>query len=347
MDALAILILSDGRPGHYHLSEGVAAAIARRRPVDVFRLDVRRHNLLPARVQSALLASGLSPALVLRLAYGVSAKSLPAARLVISAGGDTIGALVATSRLLKARSIFCGTLRHFDPTDLDLVVSSYARHANLPHHLVTLKPNGMDPDNLPDTPPRPDDRADGLPRVAGLLIGGNSGLFKYTDDEWAALLAFLLDSHAQFGIRWIVSTSRRSPAAVGDQLARMAGEQAAIERFIDFRHAGPGTLPGLFARVDAILATEDSSTMLSEAVCARLPVVGVSPRQSAFKDDEREYRTLMTREGWLRSLALGALTPQSFVAALSEVQPLTINHLDKLADALVERMPGLFADTVH
>ena len=36
--------------------------------------------------------------------------------------------------------------------------------------------------------------------------------------------------------------------------------------------------------VDAVLVTEDSSTMLSEAVCARLPVVGVSPADHDFKD---------------------------------------------------------------
>jgi hypothetical protein len=84
--------------------------------------------------------------------------------------------------------------------------------------------------------------------------------------------------------------------------------------------------------------------MLSEAVCARLPVVGVAPAEHDFKEEEREYRALMTAEGWCRSVPLATLTPDSFLAALAEVRPLAENHLDRLAAALTERLPELFRD---
>jgi mitochondrial fission protein ELM1 len=183
------------------------------------------------------------------------------------------------------------------------------------------------------------------PRVAGLLVGGPSGLFRWRDDEWQRLAAFPDESHRAHGIRWIVSTSRRTPDAVADLFADIARRpDGPIAEFIDFRVAGPGTLPRLFAGVDAVLATEDSSTMLSEAVCARLPVVGVSPIEHDFKEEEREYRALLTTEGWCRSVSLSGLSPASFLAALSEVRPLAENHLDRLAAALAERLPELFRE---
>ena len=40
---LKALLLSDGRPGHYHLAEGVLAAVARLRPVETVRLEIRSH----------------------------------------------------------------------------------------------------------------------------------------------------------------------------------------------------------------------------------------------------------------------------------------------------------------
>lgn len=83
--------------------------------------------------------------------------------------------------------------------------------------------------------------------------------------------------------------------------------------------------------------------MLSEAVCARLPVVGVAPAEHAFKDEEREYRDFMLREGWCKFLALAALTPETFAAALSEVRPLKENHLDRLAGDIARRLPQLFS----
>ena len=51
---LAILILSDGRPGHYHLAEGVAAAIARRRPTQVTRIAISKRKAIPGRLLARL-----------------------------------------------------------------------------------------------------------------------------------------------------------------------------------------------------------------------------------------------------------------------------------------------------
>lgn len=344
MPPLSILILSDGRPGHYHLAEGIAAAIARRRPVEVTRLEVARLRTAPGRLLAAALRVGVPPAIVLRAGYGLDARRLGNAALVISAGGDTLTANVAAARLLGAANIYCGTLRHFPPEAVSLVVSSYARHAALPRHLVTLKPNGLDPDTLPS-------RAEAValgpgqpPRLAGLLVGGPSGLFHWSDADWRRLLDFLSESRTRHATRWIVSTSRRTPAGTADLLqALAAAPQGPIAELIDFRRAGPGTLPRLFAAVEAVLVTEDSSTMMSEAVCARLPVVGVSPARHDFKDEEREYRALMTAEGWCRSLPLSDLTPDTFLAALATVHPLRVNHLDRLADALAGRLPALLA----
>jgi hypothetical protein len=342
MRPLAILILSDDRPGHYHLSEGVAAAIARQRPITVARISLTRRRWLPGRALAAMLGAGGSPRLALRAGYGISIDALPPADLVVSAGGDTLAANVAASRTTSARNIFCGTLRHFSPEAFDLIVTSYQRHASLPRHLVALKPNGLDPDTLP---PRQVATA-GAPRqrVAGLLVGGNSGLFRYEDAEWRHLVEFLSASHRQSGVRWIVSTSRRTPDTVADMLVACAAQETGpIASLIDFRIAGPGTLPALFSAVDAVLVTEDSSTMLSEAVCARLPVVGVAPAHHAFKDEEREYRAFLTGHGWVKSLSLSQLTPQACEAAFAATRPLEGNHLDRLATALRERLPELFS----
>ena len=64
----------------------------------------------------------------------------------------------------------------------------------------------------------------------------------------------------------------------------MARDDSVVDNFIDFRTAGPGTLPQIFAKSDAIVSTEDSSSMISEAVSARLPVIGVSPRAARFTE---------------------------------------------------------------
>jgi mitochondrial fission protein ELM1 len=342
--SLDVLLLSDGRPGHYHLAEGVVAAIAGRRPVTTRRLELAKPRL-PLRVAALWLAFGGDPARVLRLAHGLGPADLvpPAGvgrpGLVVSAGGDTLAALATVARLLAVPSIFCGTLRHLGPEHVSLVVTSYARHAGRPRHLVALKPGPFEP---PATARR--DPLTGPPHLAGLLVGGNSGKFHYTAAEWEALLVLLVHCRREHGTRWIVSTSRRTDPAVADRLVALAAEpEGPIERLIDFRTAGPGTLPNLLAAVDAVVVTEDSSTMLSEAISAGLPVVGVAPVRHGFKDEEREYRAYLRDSGWCRFLPIALLSPAALNAALVEVRPLRESPRERLAEEIARRLPALFA----
>ena len=347
MKPLRALLLSDRRPGHYHLADGVLAAIERRRPVAVTRIEIRRRHLTPTRLLGQLLQRGAPATHILRLGYGLAAKNLPtAADLVISAGGDTIAANVASALLLDVPNIFCGSLRHVPPALMALTISSFAEHAELPNHLITLKPGGIDPDDLAGLPgaiePHPVG-PDHPPVTAGLLIGGNSGEFTFGDNDWHQLTGFLAAAHQAHGTSWIVSTSRRTPDNLADNLARLAGEHnSPIVEYIDYRHAGPGTLPGLFARSAAILCTADSSSMISESICARRPVVGVTPGSFRHASREAQYRQFLQESGWTRTITLDELTPQGWLKALGTIAPLQDNHLDRLVAQLHSRLPQLF-----
>jgi mitochondrial fission protein ELM1 len=116
-----------------------------------------------------------------------------------------------------------------------------------------------------------------------------------------------------------------------------------IARFVDFRTAGSGTLPEILAKADVIVCTEDSSSMISEAISARLPVVGVAPKAHRFTDEERLYRDFLIRNNWCRVRPIAELTPGNFAQALSEISPLQENPLDALAAKLKERLPELLA----
>jgi mitochondrial fission protein ELM1 len=341
MRPLNVLLLSDDRPGHYHLSDGVAAAISRLRPVQVTRLPIQRRGWIPTRTLAQSMIAGMPPSAVLRIGYGVDARTLPAADLIVSAGGETQVPNTAIARLTSATNIFCGSLRRLPPDAFSLVISSYAKHANLPRHIVTLKPSSFDPDKM-TVRRASESAAKSPPRLAGALIGGDSGQFRYHEKDWRDLLGFLQASFATHGTRWLVSNSRRSPHGVSIDLAALAQKPGGpIAEFIDVRTAGSGTLARIFEQVEVILCTEDSSTMISEAVCARLPVVGVAPRRHTFDDEERAYRDFMRDNGWSRSLPLAELSPDLFVAELARIKPLQENHLDRLAATLRERLPQL------
>jgi mitochondrial fission protein ELM1 len=341
---LKIILLADTRPGHYHLAEGVIAAIARLRPVEVTRVLVKRKWIVPTRwLRRRINAKSFYPPRMLRMAYRIQAGELPQPDLVVSAGGETQMPNICVTRLFNVPSIFCGSLlRGLGPENFSLIISSYDSDAISPRHLVALKPAAIDPDALGRPAEIPRYGAELKPKLAGLLIGGNAGPFRYTRAEWERLVAFAREVSQAWGTRWLVSTSRRTPDFVADMLAELAKDKSVVERFIDYRTAGPGTLPQIFATAEIIVCTEDSSTMISEAVSARLPAVGVAPAAHNFTDEEQAYREFMIGQGWCRVLPIAALTPDTLANALSEIEPIKENPLDALAARLKERLPQLF-----
>jgi mitochondrial fission protein ELM1 len=341
---LKIIFLADTRPGHYHLSEGVIAAIARLRPVEVTRVEVKRKWIVPTRwLRRRIDAKSFFPPRMLRMAYRIDAFALPKADLVISAGGETLMPNICVAKFLGIPSIFCGALlRGLDAENFSLVISSYERDAGSPRHVVLLKPSAIDADALGRPAQVPRYGPQNTPRLAGLLVGGNAGPFRYKRKEWEQLLDFMAEVSRAWGTRWLVSTSRRTPDMIADRIAELAKDDHVIERFVDFRTAGPGTLPEIWSRADVIVCTEDSSTMISEAVSARLPVVGVAPAAHRFTQEETDYRNFLLHSGWCRTLPIAALTPEIFAAALSEIEPLAQNPLESLATILKSRLPELF-----
>ena len=145
---LRVVFLADTRPGHYHIAEGVIAALARLRPVEVTRIEVKRKWIVPTRwLRARINAKSFYPPRMLRMAYRIDAETLPEADLVVSAGGETHMPNICVTQFLAVPNIFCGSLlRGLEPDNFSLIVSSYERDEGSDKHLVVLKPSSIDPD---------------------------------------------------------------------------------------------------------------------------------------------------------------------------------------------------------
>ena len=75
--------------------------------------------------------------------------------------------------------------------------------------------------------------------------------------------------------------------------------------------------------------------MISEAVSARLPVVGVAPRAHRFTDEEQSYREFLIAKRLVpRAADRRSLRPTLSPTRLSEIEPIKENPLDALAAKL-------------
>lgn len=322
---LRIALLSDGRPGHFRQSEGIVAALARRRAVEVTRVELR--SWAP-RAAIGRLWTMLPDPLFLRLVHGLDAAHV-AADLIVSAGAATLGANAALAGTLGARNVFAGSTRMVEAGRISLVLTPYAKDGGQPNTAFELKPSPIDPDTLPPVRAwRPDRPA------LSLLLGGATAQVRWRSEDWQALARLVRSVADGWSARCTIVSSRRTPDAAYAALKPLA-RHAAI-RFVDYRDAGVGSIAPTMA-ADALLVTSDSLSMISEAVAAKRPVVVLEPRRTLPTDDAAAIRDLAA-SGRLATASLAEATAGSLDAHVRALTPMRQNHLDLLADTLVRRL---------
>jgi uncharacterized protein len=136
--------------------------------------------------------------------------------------------------------------------------------------------------------------------LAGVILGGSNGLRRYRfSDAAVAKLDANLRALAASGAGIALTTSRRTDANARTRLLATARELGGFA--YDTDAGGPNPYLGILALADALVVTEDSVSMTSEALSTGKPVLvadldGKSGRIAAFQ-------TEMRRQGRTRKFA--------------------------------------------
>ena len=229
--------ICDGKRGHLSQSAGLIEALRRRVTLSV-------HQVTAPSLRRAL-ASCVS---------GTSgwAETLPAPRVAVGAGRATHLPLLAVKRSYRARTVvlmrpglppgcfdFCLVPAHDDPPARDNVIITTG----------ALNPMQAGQDHDPER---------GL-----VLIGGPSRHYRMDTESLLARLRLLLARAAPR--RWTLSNSPRTPAPLTQALLGLAS--AGVE-VIQWERCGPGWLAATLARSRDVWVSEDSVSMIYEALTA-------------------------------------------------------------------------------
>jgi len=272
-EALRLWVLTDGRPGNEAQALGLAEAIARRRPANI---AIRRvapkawTARLPARLWHAFGAhEGGWPF----TAYNARVRRIvpPWPDLVIGAG-RRIAPLVAA--LKKLHGVKC--VQILDPymplADFDLVAIPEHDRITGQNLIATIGSIGRaTPETVAQAAKPWRDRLAALPhpRLA-VLLGGPSPSARFGGGA-AGRLADALQALADQGHGLMVTPSQRTPRGLVGRLRDMLGDQAFVwDGTADNRGGNP--YPGILGLADAVLVTDDSVNMASEAASTGKPV---------------------------------------------------------------------------
>ena len=280
MKQFRILVLHDGKPGHLSQSYGLARMIASRcircECEIVLVRAVPRLKLL----NRLLRRLAVSPFAGLRKAvfylYRIDKRSIGAVDLVVSFGGNVVALNIAFSQQRAIPNALIGS---------NYTIPEYAIQAHLSLNGELGGRNAIATSVVLCRVDKDHCQRAGLALqnhgrpLWTLLVGGDGSGYGYHDADWHRLGAAVRALSEQYGIQWLISSSRRTGAA-GVSILRRYMDDDVCRAAIWYEGGGSAPLDAFLGAASHIFCTEDSLSMVSEAVAMDKPVICLRPTET-------------------------------------------------------------------
>lgn len=302
---MQIWILSDGKPGHFNQSKGLADALSARIPSETSIIDL----------------SGLG--FREKLHAATNQPHTPCPDIIIAAGHGTHIPLLKASHYFKAPSIVC-----MKPS----LPSWLFTYCIVPRHDLAPGKNYNGTNIFPTVgamhsirPSHSSQKTNTL-----ILIGGPSREYGWNAGLLKELLIDYIEPHTEGNI--ILTTSRRTP----EGFINMFGKEETRIHIIPVEETYPGWVAEQLAKAKAVWATEDSVSMVYEALGSGSPV-GIIPMPRELGNRSRVAYGLSLLLKEKRAIHLDEwVKTKTF-----HQQEAPLLEADRAADFLLERLPQL------
>lgn len=334
---MIVWALSDGIPGHDGRARALVRALEHLGPVSVewLRVPIRFGGARSLLGPLLNLTRGPLPDSVFRAFYRMPALPAAAPDAIVSSGGKTTFLSAALARRFGCRNFFAGTLRGLSERHFTAFTTPFPI-AGAQRNVVTDVPlTDVDAQEVAHAGAeyRKEQKL-GDERVWAALIGGDGSGYRYSSRDWADLAAVLEQVAAARGIRWLLVTSRRT-GADGERVLRDAVRPELLADAAWYEQDKRKVVKPFLGAAEAVFCTEDSMSMLGEAVSARRPVYSLRPATGAPKGRDRDIVEGLARSGRIARLSIAALAKADDVLPAPEsLTLLTDDPLLLLGEAL-------------
>jgi mitochondrial fission protein ELM1 len=131
----------------------------------------------------------------------------------------------------------------------------------------------------------------------GLFLGGETRNFKPSLSDVESILFEIEHASQRLGGDFVVTTSRRTPEAINRFIRSQLGSHPRCQLcVIASEDSRPEVVPGMMALADCLVVTEDSLSMISEAISSGKPVVVVKMGSDGLPEKHYRFQELVEKE---------------------------------------------------
>ena len=343
-----VLVLSDGKPGHYNQSLGI---MDRMRDVPMATIEVRFRRKWrddTVRVLARLLAGVELPQKLIgsilkwALEGSAAATILGTERsdVILSTGSSVAAPNLLIGRLTGAKTAVCTRPSPVGTSHFDLAIlpehMKPRRHAD--NAVMTLGvPNRVTPESVEAAGNELAERLDiaGHP-VIGLLLGGDDQHYSIPPALVSALSDVLLSICEETDARLALTTSRRTDPGSEDVIrSRILGDPSCCLLVLASEPQQKNPVPGILGISDVTIVTEDSVSMVCEAASSgrKIVLMEVNRRKQGHPKRRKVFQLLIDR-GYVRTADISNLRDVVLGFMSDTVRPEVLDDARTAADAL-------------
>ncbi len=280
-----IWIISEGSPGHVSQSTGLTSALAAIIPVETRQFECRPKIHGFVRTVIRLFWMGrkgrpLPPPMLygpLGLERAQPGEATP--DLIISSGGRSVFAARTLAVKFAVPFVFLGERKPYPPDWFHTVFTPSSLETATNDIRMDVIPTKITPELVTRAAAEWAGKPSG--RLWCMLIGGNSRSHDFHDGDWRNLAKGMTELARTEGIRWLVTTSRRTGKEVEARLRGLLPADIVADA-VWWCHLPEKKFPAYLGAAESIWATQDSVSMVTEAVATDKPVVAIYPRLTNF-----------------------------------------------------------------
>jgi hypothetical protein len=246
--------------------------------------------------------------------------------LVVSCGGQTLYLNVFLARHLAAKNLFIGSLRGVSPLCFSAVMTTRKKEGVGNQIVLELSPGNVDEALVAE-------KGAGFrqrikmenEKLWVIMVGGNGSGYRWDDVDADTLCSSLHAMAKLHDVKWLLSTSRRTPKKLERKLQQFTVEHPEFFAYAVFFRQSPEKIAGDYMGAgDRIFVTEDSTSMISEAIAARKPLVTLAPRHAL--PDTKHLGFLSTHEEKHRLKSLSLTDAELLIAQAANWHFVAMEH---------------------
>ena len=309
MQPLRILVIYDGKAGHLSQSKGLAQLLGKRLHNPCEQQTLRAKPLLklfnrPLRWLAQALPSSLCKLL---LAFYKTSDVVHQPNVIISFGGDVVALNIALSRRWHCPNILIGNHYGMNTTLIAAHLATAASNACTSKTIITgIGLSKIDREHCHQASLRIKDSSPST-QFWSLLIGGDGGGYRYQANDWQALANGLKILSQRHNIHWLICDSRRTCSEAMVNLRKILSPYTPAS-FIGCNEPDQPSIEGVLGAAERIFCSEDSLSMLSEAVSMNKPVISLLPEIAKPKGMHRKRIEHLIETGLIQRCPIRDLT---------------------------------------